>query len=106
IPEGFQWLDANDSSRNIYSFRRMDSSGGELLCIFNFAPVAWEQVWMGVPESGWYHVVFHSDAAAFGGNSTGSLPVLARALPAQGMGYSVTLDLPPLSAIFLQKQGV
>ncbi|MBE6032003.1 MAG: 1,4-alpha-glucan branching protein GlgB [Clostridiales bacterium] len=106
IPEGFQWLDANDSSRNIYSFRRMDSSGGELLCIFNFAPVAWEQVWMGVPESGWYHVVFHSDAAAFGGSSTGVLPVLARALPAQGMGYSVTLDLPPLSAIFLQRQGV
>ncbi len=54
-PEGFQWINADDNYRSIYSFVRKSESGRDcLLFICNFTPVEREDYRVGVPCAGKY----------------------------------------------------
>src|SRR6476659_808788 len=35
-PEGYSWIDANDSANNVLSFLRFGDDGSMLACVFNF----------------------------------------------------------------------
>src|SRR5258708_24301042 len=36
-PEGYSWIDANDSANNVLSFLRYGKDGSAMRCVFNFA---------------------------------------------------------------------
>ena len=36
-PEGYSWIDANDSANNVLSFLRFGDDGSMLACVFNFS---------------------------------------------------------------------
>ena len=67
--EGFEWVNADDSERSIFSFIRHSKDGkNNLLFVVNFTPVDRPEYRVGVPQSGSYKLVLNSDEARFGGS--------------------------------------
>ena len=67
--EGFEWINANDADRSIFSFVRKSKNGkNNLLFVCNFTPVARPDYRVGVPKRKTYKLVLDSDAAEFGGS--------------------------------------
>ncbi len=104
--KGFEWLDANDSTNSVLSFFRKGKSGETLLCVFNLTPIPRMNYRLGVDHAGIWTEVLNSDAAHFGGTGHGNFgAVRSNPLPAHGRDHSLTLTLPPLSALFLKYEG-
>ncbi len=76
-----------------------------LIAVCNTTPTRQEGVRVGLPDSGDYTVLFHSDLTQFGGDSRELPVILPELLPAQGCAYSAQLTLPPLSAVLIKKHG-
>lgn len=56
--DGFQWINANDGDRSIFSFIRRSKTGKQnLLFICNFTPVARPEYRVGVPKRGNYSLI-------------------------------------------------
>ena len=95
-PCGFEWINADDADRSIFSFVR-DSKDGKsnLLFVINFTPVARPDYRVGVPKRKQYRLVLDGDAAEFGGNTT-ERPVVYKAVKSEcdGREYSFAYDLP------------
>ena len=101
--EGFQWVCADDNQANCASFLRKDKKGHFLLTICNFSPIHREGYRLGVPDPGRYEVVFNTDDEAFGGAGLGDRePIRSEYVPCHGMEQSITIDLPPMSAVILR----
>ncbi len=67
--EGFEWVNADDSDRSIFSFIRHSKDGkNNLLFVVNFTPVERPGYRVGVPQSGSYKLVLNSDEVRFGGS--------------------------------------
>jgi len=65
---GFQWINANDSYRNIFSFVRKAASGKKnLLFVCNFSPMAYDDYRVGVPENKKLKLLLNSEDERFGG---------------------------------------
>ena len=104
--DGFQWTVANDSVQHVVVFRRMDEKENELVCICNFSPVERGAYRFGVKQAKGYTCVFSSEEARFGGSGNypqGEIP--CEEIPSHGLGHSVALTLPPLSALWLSPNG-
>ena len=103
--EGFKWIAADDTAQSIISFRRIDKSGKEVICVCNFVPVTRENYRIGVPRDGRYKVVLDTDAAEFGGDGIlkkrGIRSFKAEDEPMHGLDYSISLTLPALSTLYL-----
>ncbi len=100
--QGFQWLCADDHNANCAGFLRWSREGRFLAVLCNFSPVHRDGYRIGVPVHGRYEVIFNSDAAAYGGTDLGDQePLKSEAIPCHGQDYSVTVDLPPMSAVIL-----
>ena len=77
-PCGFEWINADDADRSIFSFVRHSKDGkSNLLFVINFTPVARPDYRVGVPKRKQYRLVLDGDAAEFGGNTT-ERPVYTR----------------------------
>ncbi|HEX2258455.1 MAG TPA: 1,4-alpha-glucan branching protein GlgB [Actinomycetota bacterium] len=103
-PEGFEWVDADDSERSIISFIRRGSSFGDLfLFVGNFTPVPRFEHLIGVPRGGPWRVVLNSDGRQYGGTGFGAVGDI-QAMPdtANGRVHSIKLTLPPLACLFLK----
>ncbi|HYT32164.1 MAG TPA: alpha amylase C-terminal domain-containing protein, partial [Thermoanaerobaculia bacterium] len=102
-PRGFEWIDANDSDHSVASFLRRGQEQDEVvLAVFNFTPVPRYGYRLGVPVAGFWEELANSDAADYGGSGQGNLGgVQAEQLGSHGRPFSVSLTLPPLSALFL-----
>ncbi len=60
--DGFQWINANDGDRSIFSFIRRDETGKKsLLFVINFTPVERPDYRVGVPKKGKYTLVLDSE---------------------------------------------
>ena len=95
-PRGFEWINADDNTRSIFSFVRHSLDGkSNLLFVINFTPVAREDYRVGVPAKKQYRLVLNSDAAEYGGSGK-EQPVLykAEASECDGRPYSFAYDLP------------
>ncbi len=103
-PEGFEWVDADDSEQSVISFlRRGKSPDTWMLVVLNFTPVPRANYRVGVPEDGFWSEVLNSDSVEYGGSGQGNLgTVEAAPVPAHGRPYSLILTLPPLAALFLE----
>ena len=98
--EGFEWIEANDNQANTVAFLRKDAKGNALVIVCNFSPVDRTGYTVGVPVPGVYSVVFNSDDLDFGGKGGGDHePVRSRYVESQGREQSITISLPPMSAV-------
>jgi len=106
VPDGFEWVDCNDTEASVLAFLRKDRTrGGMVLVVCNFTPVPRENYRVGVPRGGFWHEHLNSDAIVYGGSGQGNYGgVEAAPLPAHGRFHSLTLRLPPLAAIFLKAE--
>ena len=66
--DGFEWINANDSYRSIYSFvRKSKGTKKNLLFVCNFAGVPYEDYRVGVPENKKLKLLLNSENVRFGG---------------------------------------
>ena len=67
--DGFQWINADDSYRSIFSFVRYSKTKQKnLLFVMNFTPMERPDYRVGVPKKKNYELVLDSDAEEYGGN--------------------------------------
>jgi 1,4-alpha-glucan branching enzyme len=67
--DGFEWINANDGDRSIFSFIRKSKSGKKnVLIICNFTPVVRDDYRVGVPFRRQYKLILNSDEERFGGS--------------------------------------
>ncbi|WP_285595073.1 1,4-alpha-glucan branching protein GlgB [Kineosporia sp. NBRC 101731] len=101
-PAGFQWIDANDTQHNTFSFIRRDAAGNPLVAVVNFSAQPQEVYHLGVPNGGRWLEVLNTDAEQYGGSGVGNLgSVDSVPVPWHGQPSSVTLRVPPLGAVWL-----
>ncbi len=66
--EGFQWINADDMYRSIYSFMRHSKDGKKnLLFVCNFTPMERSDYRVGVPRNKQYKLILSTDSQEFGG---------------------------------------
>jgi len=103
-PAGFEWIDCHDYDHSVVSLlRRGLDPSVSVAAVFNFTPVPRPAYRIGVPYGGLWKEVGNSDAEDYGGSGLGNLGgVTAQERAEHGHGHSLTLMLPPLSAVFLR----
>lgn len=95
---GFQWINANDGDRSIFSFIRRDETGKKnLLFVINFTPVARDDYRVGVPKSGTYSLILDSEHGLY---KRGEHAFSARSKKSEcdGQPYSFAYPLPAYGA--------
>lgn len=101
--EGFNWISNDDYSQSIISFRRIAKDGSEIIVVCNFVPVERKNYCIGVPKKGTYRQVFNSDLSLYGGKSEKGKSVKSEKKGMHGFENSISVDLPPLSVIYLKR---
>jgi 1,4-alpha-glucan branching enzyme len=98
---GFEWIDANDSAHNTFSFIRYDAQRRPLVCVANFSGVPDENYRVGLPFGGRWVEVLNTDAEGYGGSGVGNLgAVEAEDLSWHGRPTSAVMRIPPLGAVW------
>jgi 1,4-alpha-glucan branching enzyme len=103
-PTGFEWVDCNDAQQSVVSFLRFAKDREDpTLVVCNFTPVPRPAYGIGVPQSERWEEVLNSDDVIYGGSGWGKRGVhAAEPVELHGRACSITIDLPPLSIIFLR----
>ncbi|HAQ29349.1 MAG TPA: 1,4-alpha-glucan branching enzyme [Ruminococcaceae bacterium] len=102
--EGFSWISSDDKDNSVIAFRRMDEKGKEVIVVCNFTNVERRDYRIGIPKKGVYKIVFNSDDVEFGGEGKGDKGKLkTESINMHGFEQSISLDLPPMSAIYIKK---
>ena len=101
---GFEWMNADDKDRSIYSFARKSKDGKQkLLFIINMTPVSYPKYKVGVPAITQYKLILNSDDTKFGGNGNKvSKSVKARKGECDRRKQYIAIDVPPLTALVYQ----
>ncbi len=95
-PAGFQWINADDCFRSIYSFMRHSRDGKKnLLFVCNFTPVERPDYRVGVPRRKQLKLVLNSDDEKYGGKG-GERPLIYKPVKQEcdGQKYSIAYPLP------------
>ena len=102
--EGFSWISSDDKDNSVIAFRRIDEKGKEIIVVCNFTNVERCDYRIGIPKKGAYKIVFNSDVVEFGGEGKGNKGKLkTESINMHGFEQSISLDLPPMSAIYIKK---
>ena len=97
VPEGFEWVNADDGSRSIYSFiRHSKDNKKNLLFVCNFTPMERADYRVGVPRRKQYKLILNSDEKQYGGSGA-ERPKVYKAVKSEcdGRPYSFEYPLPP-----------
>ena len=95
-PEGFEWINADDIFRSIYSFvRHSKNKEKNLLFVCNFTPVEREDYRVGVPTRKTLKLVLNSDEEKYGGKGE-KRPLTYKPVKKEcdGQAYSIAYPLP------------
>ena len=105
-PSGFEWVDCCDAEKNVISYLRKGNSPDDtLLVVCHFSPVARPNYRIGAPRRGYWREIINTDAEQFGGSGLGNYGGATTVpVPLHGRPYSLTLTLPPLSALVFRWQ--
>jgi 1,4-alpha-glucan branching enzyme len=100
----FEWIDVHDAEKNVLSFLRKGTLNRERIAVVcNFSPVPRANYRIGVPEKGFWQELLNTDAKQYGGSGRGNFGgVETVPVPAHGRSYSLTVDLPPLAAVYFR----
>ena len=103
-PEGFSWIDCNDSEASVLSYiRRGADPGSFVVVVCNFTPVVRQGYRIGVPKAGRYREILNTDSTHYGGSDAGNAGYIeTQNFPAHGMAVSLSLTLPPLGVLVLE----
>lgn len=102
--EGFEWINADDADRSIFSFVRKSPTGrNNLLFVCNFTPMARPDYRVGVPKKKKYRLILNSADPKYGGNTTiRKTEYTAEKKPCDNRSYSFGYKLPPYGvAVFV-----
>ena len=94
--DGFEWINANDADRSIFSFVRKSIDGkNNMLFGINFTPVARDDYRVGVPKNKTYKLVLNSEDPKFRGKDTDrQVSYKAQKQECDGREYSFAYPLP------------
>ena len=102
--KSFEWINADDKDRSIYSYVRKSENGrNNILIVLNMTPMERKDYQIGVDKKKKYKLLLNSDDVDFGGNG-GTIPkeITAKAVKCDNKPYSLTFDLPAYgAALFL-----
>jgi 1,4-alpha-glucan branching enzyme len=97
-------VDSHNAEASVWAFQRRctgQDAGAPILCVFNATPVPRDRYTLRVADSGEYRKIFDSDAASFGGSGyNNQLRVHTVAESLHENIHALTIDLPPLGAMF------
>ena len=102
--EGFEWINADDADRSIFSFVRKSPTGrNNLLFVCNFTPMARPDYRVGVPKKKKYRLILNSADPKYGGKTTiRKTEYMAEKKPCDNRSYSFGYKLPPYGvAVFV-----
>ncbi|SEA86258.1 1,4-alpha-glucan branching enzyme [Pseudobutyrivibrio sp. ACV-2] len=100
---GFEWINANDGYRSIFSFIRKSKSGkNDLLFVINMTPMRYDDYCVGVPTNKKLKCILDSENTKYGGDGTVIPATLTpKHSECDGREYSVAFKLAPYQvAIF------
>ncbi len=100
-PEGWRWIDADDSDHSVLTYMRYckdETTPVVIAC--NFTPVPRRGYRVGVPYEGHWREVLNSNAVVYGGTDEGNFGGrLTDPIPTHGYDQSLLLNLPPLAMV-------
>ena len=104
--EGFQWIDCLDRENSVLAYTRRDGDD-HLVVVLNLTPVSHATYRIGAPQAGRYRLVLNTDDPQFDGTGFEVATELATEDgPQHGFPQSLTLRLPPLSALVFEPLSV
>jgi 1,4-alpha-glucan branching enzyme len=104
--QGFQWVSCDDVNNSVLAFIRR-SEYEAVICVFNFTPNTLQSYTIGVPEAGTYKEIFNSDTAWYGGSDVSNSGKMESVQQKEhGFDHALTITIPPLAGIFIQKEKV
>jgi 1,4-alpha-glucan branching enzyme len=103
-PDGFQWIDANDSDQSIVSFVRWNKDRTRhMVCVLNATPIVRSAYRIGVPGEEMYSEIINTDSESYGGANTGNGgTVKVDSIPSHGFSNSMTVTIPALAVLWLE----
>ncbi|MDO5029389.1 MAG: 1,4-alpha-glucan branching protein GlgB [Corynebacterium sp.] len=105
-PDGFQWINADDSANNVVSFVRYGTDGSVIACVYNLSGTTQEVYKIGLPRGGQWEEILNTNARRYEGSGYGENgTVTAEEFGWNGQAHSVDLVLPAHTAIWLKWQG-
>ncbi len=107
-PDGFEWIQVHDEARSVIAFLRWGREWNDLaLVVANFSGTRWSDYRLGVPSSGEYVVLLDTDSPEFLGStdSVTAARFTAHEEEWHGRPACLTLDLAPLSCMYLKRAG-
>jgi 1,4-alpha-glucan branching enzyme len=99
---GFEWIDYNDRDNSILSWIRRDRSGGFVVVVTNFTPMAKEEYLVGVPVSGSYSELLNTDSEKYGGSGLANNALRTTGHSQHGQADSLSLRLPGLATLIIK----
>ena len=101
---GFEWMNADDNERSIYSFVRRSANGKQhMLFVINMTPVEYPEFKVGVPMNKQYKLILNSDEQRFGGNGHKiAKTIKAKKGLCDNRQYNIAFPLPPLTAVVFE----
>ena len=101
---GFSWIDCHDAEKSVLSYLRKGEDGNFVIVVLNFTPVPRHDYRIGVPEKGSYRETLNSDSSFYGGSNCGNKGgVESENIAWNGMPQSISITIPPLAGIILEK---
>lgn len=102
--QGFAWVDFRDADHSVIAFWRKGKEE-DLLVVFNFTPVVWNDYCLGVERGGRYLELLNSDASVYGGSDVGNMgEVMAHEEPWHDKPCHMRITLPPLGMLILKPE--
>ena len=95
---GFEWINADDRDRSIFSFVRKSKDGkNNLLFVINMTPMEREDYRVGVPKRKTYKLILNSEDARFNGTDETPRPESYKAekIECDGRAFSIAYPLAP-----------
>jgi 1,4-alpha-glucan branching enzyme len=104
-PEGWRWIDADDSDHSVLTYMRLRKDGtSPVVVACNFTPVPRRGYRLGVPSEGHWLELLNSNAKIYGGTDEGNFGGrLTDPIPTHGFDNSLLLNLPPLAIVVFKQ---
>ena len=99
-PEGFEWIEWNDSENSVLTYiRKGHNAKDDLIIMANFTPVPREKYRVGVPGTKQLKLLFNSDDTKYAGSGLAKKSVKPTKKAWNGREHSIEVNLPPLGIL-------